>query len=303
MRPQIVVGLGGSTGGHALAWALDQAAGCAGQLLICHGCRPDSALATAGPHPPLALLELADPALARAIAAARRRLGGDRVQLLIRPEHPAGLLLDAARRADLVVVGAATGRPGDDRDQRHDRSTGTAYIVARQAGCPVAVVRPTGGAGQLGQVVVGADDPGLIDAQLAAAFDWADQHRCGLTVLTGGATDHDGRPPAARLGPWRRAYPQVPVQVRPAGADPVPEMLRCARGARLLVVARDPRRPAGRRTGRALRTLLTQATAPVLVTGGAAQSATASESIRSMVRSCSPSSVTAAPASASGAGG
>jgi hypothetical protein len=108
MRPTVVVGLGGSNGWHALAWATDHAIATGAVLVLCHACREDSPLATRGGLPSTSLLELADPELARAVAHTLMRLGGHRVTVHVEPVRPAALLLDAARTANLVVIGAPT---------------------------------------------------------------------------------------------------------------------------------------------------------------------------------------------------
>ena len=94
---RIVVGVGDLSAhsaetSTALSWAVAESAGSGRSLVVCYACRPDSALAAAGAVVRMALLELVEPALARAIAAARLRLGGDRVTVMVRAEAPEDLL-------------------------------------------------------------------------------------------------------------------------------------------------------------------------------------------------------------------
>jgi nucleotide-binding universal stress UspA family protein len=250
VRPIIVVGLGGSRGWHALAWATDEAAATRGRLVVCHACQPDSPLARPGTAPSIALLELIDPALARAVATARSRLGGDRVTMRTAPGRPGRLLLDAAANADLVVVGApgwsALGGMGS-----------TAHRVAAHAPSPVVVVRtavPGRDEPFAGHVVVGVDDSPAARAALEFGFAYADSHRRPLAavhVATDGWQDvrHDAstlptqveesrgeRLLATEVEPWMSKYPAVAVNPALYAGRPLPGLLRAASGAHLLVV-------------------------------------------------------------------
>jgi nucleotide-binding universal stress UspA family protein len=250
MRPTIVAGLGGTNGWHALAWAADQAMSTGGRLVLCHACPPQSPLAGRGPNAPIGLLELADPQLARAVASARARLGGNRVALQVRPGHAEAVLLDAARTADLVVVGG----PGRGRI----RGMGsTAHHVAAHAPCPVVVARPVTGRGGpfTGHVVVGVADSDAGRAAREFGFGYADVHRgpvAAVRVVAHADQDywydetmlstHFAAEPA-QLGlladevePWMRKYPQVPVKRAILTGQPLAGLLRAGRGAALLVV-------------------------------------------------------------------
>ncbi|GAA4711627.1 universal stress protein [Phytohabitans rumicis] len=284
MGPTILVGLGGSGGWQALAWAVDEATATGGRLVICHAAAPDNPLALRVPTPPLAVLELFDPPLARAVASTRRRLGSDRVTLQVLPGRPGPLLASAAARADLVVIGSpARHRPGGYGS--------TAHHVAARAPGPLVVVRPiTAGpdAPMLGHVVVGVDDSGDCDAALDFAFDWADRHRCVLAAVhvatqhredywfdqTTLSTHFSAMPAGLELlsgqvEPWMHKYPQVPVKCAVFGGRPVPGLMRAAHGARLLVVGDHGRGrlgPAGRIVlGSVAHGVLDHATGPVAV--------------------------------------
>lgn len=87
-HPRIAVGVAGTaTSWQALAWAADEAAATGGHLIICHGSPAESVLGRYPAAVPMAMLKLADPPLARAVAATRARLGGERVTVRIRPEE------------------------------------------------------------------------------------------------------------------------------------------------------------------------------------------------------------------------
>lgn len=251
MRPIIVVGLGGSGGWHALAWAADEAVATGGRLVLCRACPPDSPLAARGPDTPIRLLELVDPALARAVASTRTRLGGDRVGLRFLPGRPGPLLVEAAADADLAVLGAPS--------RARLRGLGsTAHHVATHAPCPVVVARPVvagRGAPLAGHVVIGVDDSAAGRAALEFGFGYAESHHRPLAaVRVTEHTDEDlwfdertlsthfaAEPAdlallAAEAEPWMRKYPAVTVKRALYSGHPLPGLLRAATGAALLVV-------------------------------------------------------------------
>lgn len=251
MRPSIVVGLGGSGGWHALAWATNEAAATGGRLVLCHACQPGSALAGRGPVLRMGLLEVVDPALARAVGSARSRLGGDRVTLRIQAGRPGPLLVQAAADADLAVIGPPARRtPGGLRSTAHD--------VAAHAPCPVVVVRPVGSAHVApfaGHVVVGVDDSPAARAAVEFAFGYADAHRRPLAAVhvtvdrredywfdeTMLSTHFAAEPAglellATEVEPWMRKYPNVATKRAVYAGRPLPGLVRAAAGASLLVV-------------------------------------------------------------------
>jgi nucleotide-binding universal stress UspA family protein len=260
----VVVAVGcDDPGWRALAWAVAETAALDGRLVICHTVDPHGPLAVAGERPSTAVLDNANPLLARAVAGARARLGGDRVSMILPTENPVAVLTRAAATAGLVVVGA----------EEHPARLGLraeARRVAAQAGCPVVVVRPVRGAlGPFaGHVVVGIDgSPAARDA-LAFGFRYADRHRAPVVAvhvsdeLPGDVwvddrmlETHLVHPNAAltlldeEVEPWRLAYPRVVVRRAVFAGPPVPGLLRAAAGARLLVVG-------DRGRGLAARTLL-----------------------------------------------
>ncbi|MFC0527664.1 universal stress protein [Phytohabitans kaempferiae] len=284
VRPTILVGLGGSDGWQALAWAADEAATTGAKLELLHVCPPGSPLAARAPSPSLAVVELFDPPLARAVATARARLGGDRVRLRLVPGRPGPLLAAGAERADLVVVGPPA--------RRYLGGYGsTAHHVVAHAPGPVLVARPvTAGpdAPFLGHVVVGVDGDGDPDPALEFGFEHAArQHRVLAAVHVTGrqredywfdestlSTHFSAEPASLELlqravEPWMRAYPEVSVKCAVYGDRPLPGLMRAARGARLLVLGERGRGrlgPAGRTLfGSVAHGALDQTTGPVVV--------------------------------------
>lgn len=284
MRSTILVGLGGSGGWQALAWAADEAASSGASLELLHACAPDSPLASRLPSPSLAVVELFEPSLARAVATARARLGGDRVHLRLVTGRPGPLLAAAAERAGLVVVGPPARRyPGGYGSTTH-------HVVAHASG-PVVVVRPiTAGpdAFLLGHVVVGVAEDGDPDLALEFAFERAVHHHSVLAAvhvtdrrredywfdMTTLSTHFNVEPASLELlkravEPWMRKYPQVAVKCAVYGGRPLPGLMRAARGARLLVLGDHGHGrlgPAGRvLLGSVAHGALDEATGPVAV--------------------------------------
>jgi len=292
VRPTILVGLGGSGGWQALAWAIDEATTTGADLALLHACPPDSPLGTRAPSPSLAIIELFDPSLARAIASTRARLGADRVQLRLLPGRPGPLLATAAARADLVVVGPPA--------RRHRGGYGsTTHHVLAHAPSPVMVVRPISAgydAPLLGHVVVGVDGHGDPGPALEFAFERAASHRCVLAAVhvTGRRREdywfdestlstHFSAEPASlellqrAVEPWMRRYPQVLVKCAVFGGRPLPGLIRAAHGARLLVVGdhgHGQLGPAGRALlGSVAHGAVDEATGPVAVVRAAVHAA------------------------------
>ncbi len=257
----IVVGAGGGPAGwQTLAWAVAHASLGGSHLVVCHVCPPDSLLAQRGNRAPLGVLEMTDPALARAMAAARDRLGAHRVTLAVHTGHLGRAIVAAASGADLLVVGPPsrtnwTGRPS------------TTHHVVRHAPCPLVVVRltrPVPGSPFAGHVVVGVDGSRPSRAAVRFGFDWAAAHRQPLAAVHVTRSDHDVwydettpetwravEPPGFALlteevDRWRPEYPGVAVKRGLYGGRPLDGLLHAAGGARLLVVGDRGQNPATR---------------------------------------------------------
>ncbi len=271
-RSTIATGVGGGAGWQALAWAVEEAANTESRLEICHVCPVDSPLTSRTGTVPVGLLELADPPLARAVAAAKARLGGDRVTLSVHTGQVDHALLRISERADLMVVGAG-GR--------------TTHQVAAHAQCPTVVVRPdaTAHRGPFdGHVVVGVDSSRPSETALELGFAFAAAHRRPLAAVHVAAPDGsdvwvDGaREPcgeehpglamlADEVEPWTHEYPTVRVKRAVFADRPLPGLLRAAAGARLLVVGHRGHGPLARRVlGSVAHGVIDYATGPAAVT-------------------------------------
>jgi nucleotide-binding universal stress UspA family protein len=248
----MAVGVGGAGGWYALAWASEKALRTATRLVVLHASPPRSPLAHRAGRPSIGQVELADPPLARAVSAARAKLGSRNVSLRILDGDPGVALAEAAADAGLLVIGAGGNGSTVRRTIRHAR-------------CPVVVARHRRGdhdAPFAGQVVVGVDAGPAAHAALAFAFRYADQHR--LTVTAVHVTSADPSANLSRPGdlaaamellrnalePWKQQYPQVSARSTVVHGEIGAGLVRAGAGADLLVIG-DPHRGAfGRaRTG------------------------------------------------------
>jgi nucleotide-binding universal stress UspA family protein len=274
----VVVGVDGAEPGWwALSWAVGEAATAAGGLLICRVYPAPHPTLGRTPRPSAATVGLADPVLARHVAAVRARLGGDLVDLVTPAGDPGHRLVDAG--GDLLVVGASGPRPS------------TARWVAAHARCPVVVVRPVSGPGGpfAGHVVVGVDGSEPARAALSFGFGYAARHGLPLAAVHAAgphrdavpgdvwvddrfAETHLAPPPAGlrlldvEVEPHVRHHRQVAVKRAVHRGGAVPALLRAAAGANLLVVGDRGRGIAVRLLlGSVSRGVVSRATGPVAV--------------------------------------
>ena len=191
---------------------------------------------------------------------------------------PVRALLEQSRDAGLLVLG------GSGAAVCRCSAWSLSARVAARASCPVAVVRSrprvrTGAARP--RVVVGVGTARCAPATLEFAFRAAG--RRGVPLLAVHAWDGDAPadlegvcgPPSLgeaaagdaldrTLGPWRRRFPEIPVEPRLVRADPVTALLAESAGAALVVVGSRGRLPVpfGGSVGRAL---LQRSAAPAVV--------------------------------------
>ncbi|GAA2558756.1 universal stress protein [Pseudonocardia hydrocarbonoxydans] len=267
----VVVGVDGSRLGlDAVRWAVAEARLRGLPLQILHAA-PYSAGSAAGLH-------RARDILARAFTVAHRADPGVQVTTR-RTEHTAtASLLDAARHAELLVVGMG----GGDRPQELLIGS-VALEVSGHAPCPVAVVR--GGAHRPvadRPVLVGVDDVTADAAALTVGFTDAHRHGSGIVVLHArpGAAPFRarlaGHTEAARvaawaelagaLAPWAARFPDVPLELALVPGQPASPLLAAAVDARLLVLGtRGRRAPARALFGSTSRAVLRRSPVPVVV--------------------------------------
>jgi len=227
----IAVGVGGTGGMAAFAWAADEAARDGARLLLLQVSVSCSPLARLAGAPPVERLERAAPMLARAVATAGHPDVGRQILRVVAGE-PGPALAAAASAADLLVIGSG-GRGNTVRE------------VVRHAHVPVVVARGTpGGLGATfaDHVVVGVDDVASGRAALDFAFLYADLHGLPVAATHVSGLDGDSLDPAAmdrlRAGiePWTRKYPRIRVRRTVARGRVADGLVRAGVGAHLLVV-------------------------------------------------------------------
>lgn len=200
---------------------------------------------------------------------ARQLLPGVPVEMVVRTGGRAQVLLQEARGAELLVVGAGAG-------WRTGEPAGTlAAQLAGHATQPLLMVREGGGpvGSEAGRIVVGLSDAEGADTLLIAAFAEADlRHRGVLVVHAQGTDGHHGCRPggermlAEALAGWRQKYPHVEVEQRLSPTNAAAALVAASRGAELLVVGdRGAGGFAGLRLGSVSDAALRHAACPVLV--------------------------------------
>jgi nucleotide-binding universal stress UspA family protein len=277
----------------AMSWAVVEAGRNGGRLVVCYACTAGSPLAGPGAGARMALLEVVEPALARAVAAARVQLGGaQRLTVVPRGEPPGEALVGLAHGADLLVVGAPSRQGWMERGS-------TLHDVVRHASCPVVVVRPStfdahiGGAADergarpfRGHVVVGVDGSVPARAALEFGFEYASDHRRPLLavhVTPRAASDlwYDDELLETRLSvepaalellaievePWQHKYPEVTVKRAVYMGRSVDGILRASDGATLLAVGNSRRGRVSRLLGSVTQGAIDRAQCPVAVVG------------------------------------
>jgi nucleotide-binding universal stress UspA family protein len=254
---RVIVGLAETaSAGPTLAWAMRQASWSGAELVVIRaGVGKGTALGTLS-RGGIRALELVDPALARAVGAARLALGEDRVSIVVDRDPPGPVLVRLARPEDLIVVGAP------DRPGWWARAS-TTYHVATRATCPVIVVHSAGPAGRA-PVVVGLDGSPASHAAIELGFVFAAAHGLPLVAAIGAATvDDPADAAAAELEPWHQKYPEVSVTKAVLAGSPAEALRRAAADAALLVVGATGTGPA--RLGSVSRDMMERAPCPVAV--------------------------------------
>ena len=173
---------------------------------------------------------------------------GLEITTCVRTSSPTVLLLQEARNAELLVVGAR----GDGGFPALTIGSVGAQVAAH-ALCPVLVARP--GAGRMDPVVVGVDGSASCERAIAFAYDEADARGVPLIALhtylpwaydadaevaadvaeaAGGAAEHALVSEA--LAGWREKYPDVETRTVVRLQHPATGLVDAGAGAQLLVV-------------------------------------------------------------------
>jgi nucleotide-binding universal stress UspA family protein len=234
MGGRVVVGVGEhASGGRTLAWALREAQAVRSELVVVRAGVADRAVVGALARGRLSALEVVDPALARAVSAARLLLGDERVAVVVDRDAPGPLLIRTAQPADLLVVGPPT---------RASWWSGpsTTHQVSTRADCPVVVVHGAAAAarprGVRPDVVVGVDGSPAARSALAFGFSYAASHDLPLVAAFVTAHGNGAALLAEEVHPWQFEYPAVAVRRVLLPGDPEEALRWFARGAALLTV-------------------------------------------------------------------
>lgn len=263
----VVVGVAAWSGpaGRAVEWAAAEAAAQRCPLHVVHTPRLPRGLGLSWMFPGPVDVHEVEVAGARALEAAVARARAVHPDLEITahldPGSVAQVLLRRSRDARLLVLGRrADGRSGGGQG----RLTGSlAARISSSARCPVAVVRPGGGAPGAARphVVVGVDGTRRSDAAVGFAFLAAQQRGLGVRAVHAWAADRPADLEAVTaplitteagahallhrsLARWRIEHPDVPVVPEVVRRDPSSALLDRAAGAALVVVGTRGRGPA-----------------------------------------------------------
>ena len=286
----VVVGVGTNNGSSpALEWAAAEAAGQARPLRIVH------AFSAPVPMDPLGAVPMVDSLTAQQAAAAqlvedalarvRSIAPGVEVSAAVVRGSPRRVLLRESRDAHLLVLGArprAGQRPGIRRRLHGSPVPG----LTATAGCPVAIVHPSGDVARdraTSVVVVGIDGLAHSDAAVGFAFRAAARRGTAVTAVHAWCADCPADLEAVTaplvtteaaahalvdgaVAAWRERYPEVPVTTEVVRCDPVSALIAGSAGAALVVVGSRGRRAGlGALFGSVSRAVVDGAAAPVAV--------------------------------------
>ncbi|WGX95100.1 universal stress protein [Nocardioides sp. L-11A] len=280
-RP-VVVGHDGTYGSSgALRFAVAEARSSAASLRIVHAMPLQTSAFLDLPVLPEELEAEREQVEATLRAEVSRLVDDIEVQVVSCHGAPASVLLDAAQDARLLVIGREH-RTG----LRRFLGGATTEDVAAHAAAPVAVV-PEGWRGDHAtrqRVVVALKAPAHSTELLGAAFRRAEQSAASLRVVHAWEPDDriagsrpDGWTPRSLLveravasieellRPWRRAYPNVAVNVEVHVGDPRTDLLEESAAADLMVLLRGEAPVFGPHLGGVLRPVLHAADCPVLL--------------------------------------
>lgn len=253
VRRPIVVGYEGSqASAAALDWAVDEAArrNLEVRVVVARGSYTlvaPGGIAPVAPWPEDLAQEVLDAAKARALS----RAPGVAVMTVIAMGSPSGVLVDASREAEMVVVGRVQRRAITEA-----LMGSTSSQVAAHALCPVVVVDHEPDPGHAGGVVVGVDGSADAELAIATAFEAASSRGVSLTAVHAWWLEVPGRFGTAwlseedvtqlaesaqavlaeSLAGWEEKYPDVPVTRVVTRQLPTEAVLEAASGAALIVV-------------------------------------------------------------------
>jgi nucleotide-binding universal stress UspA family protein len=275
---RVLVATSGSTASRsAIAYAAREAESRGLSLELVHVVTPGVPVGPYGAVPDVAVREAGREVLARGEETARRIAPYVDVTTAMLIGSRPDAIVDRARDADLVVVGA----PPHDLIGRLWTGSTVAGVAARST-CPVVIVR-TGRQATAHEVLVGLKSVEHADQLLATAFAVAIRSGSTLRVLhawqmlspyENAVAERlpipaweleEGRAIEAMLVDLRMAHPNVPVRVDLAHGQPAYTLVEASRGADLLVISRPVHGGYVHHLGATARTVIREAHCPVLV--------------------------------------
>ncbi len=260
-RP-IIVGVDGTTTAlRAVAWAAEEARLRQRPLRLVHAApylgTPDDTGPARG---------RADAVLARARTVAHQIAPEVSTDVVVMPDPPVSVLVDATADAELLVIGMISGSGAEI-------VLGSVTLdVTTGAHCPVAVIRGDRSArrARTAPVLLGIESVDADAAAVTVAFDDAERHGTGMIVVhVPGHSEHFADDVAAvleSLAPWRSEHPDVDVTVRIGQGNPGIAMLHESTAARHIVLGTRGRHAAVRAVlGSVSRFVLRHSLTPVTV--------------------------------------
>jgi nucleotide-binding universal stress UspA family protein len=284
-RAPVVVGVDrAGSARDAVDWAAAEAATRGCRLRIVHAVHPMLPADPYGVGSPIdslhAALDAGGSVLSRGVARARDVVSDIEVTSRLVCGSAAGVLLDEAARAQLLVLGRR-----DRNGLRARLGRSVSVQVAAHASCPVAVVRPARTEDPSGppRVVVGVDGVSTCSPAVGFAFQAARQRGLPLTAVhawcpdppadleavhgpSGMAEDLARRTLERALHRWHSQYPDVPVLTRLVRDDPARAVTAESDGAALVVVGATGRGQLARTVrGSVSRSVLRDGRCPIAV--------------------------------------
>src|SRR5690625_814018 len=250
----VVVGTDGSENAHqAVDWAAAEAARRGVGLRVVYAFPWIGGARAWEFSPPPEVTENGERVVAAAVARVAERCPGVTVTTEVLGESPAIALVEASRRAGLVVVGARGHGHGQDEDSLLGS---VAQKVTAHARTHVVVVRGESPAGEAAPVVVGMDPEEGAPEAMEVAFEEAQRRGTRLIVVQGdqedmaypdypdavvsghydAAASEFAKVTAERLNEWHRRFPDVPVELRLVRERPVRALVRASAEASIVVV-------------------------------------------------------------------
>ena len=235
--PCIVVGIDGSQSAlDAALWAVDEAVAFGVSLRLVHVIEPaDQSAGDAAEQS--RLMSAAEVALRHALTAVRSTDRAVTIEAEIVRGRPVQALLEAARPAVMLCVGAR-----GLKHATHGRIGSTAAALAATAHCPVVIVRThRPHSGHSRAVIIEVDDTAQGGAVLQRGLDAARRRGAPVRVLTPSMHADVQSQWQRRLAEWQRRFSDLDITSVSTHSDGLHYVSAHAEEIQLLVVSRERR--------------------------------------------------------------